>query len=140
MLPQLWHRSQLGLRPDPWPGNSIYHRAPKKERSRKLESGSSCSALLTERPWQVPEHLSLSISSVKWVDEGTEWAQLYKGLSKKQALLLATSAACKSSWPRDRTCVTAATAAIVVTCWILNLLSYQRTPGIPYEGQENFEK
>ena len=29
-LPQLWHRSQLWLTSDPWPGNSICHGAAKK--------------------------------------------------------------------------------------------------------------
>ena len=30
-LPQLWYRSQLQLRSDPWPRNSICHRVAKKE-------------------------------------------------------------------------------------------------------------
>ena len=35
VLPQLWHRLQLQLRSDPWPWNSICHRAAKKEKKIK---------------------------------------------------------------------------------------------------------
>ena len=35
---QLWHRLQLWLRSDPWPGNSIYHRAAKKEKKEAKEN------------------------------------------------------------------------------------------------------
>ena len=34
MLLQLWHRSQLWLSSDPWPGNSICHRGAKKGRKK----------------------------------------------------------------------------------------------------------
>ena len=32
-LLQLWHRSQMRLRSDPWLGNSIHHKAAKKEKN-----------------------------------------------------------------------------------------------------------
>ena len=32
---QLWHRSQLRLRSDQWPRNSICHRVAKKEKTKK---------------------------------------------------------------------------------------------------------
>ena len=39
VLPQLHLRSQLQLGSDPWPGNSICHRAAKKKKKKKnLES------------------------------------------------------------------------------------------------------
>ena len=34
-LPRPWHRLQLWLGSDPWPGNSIHHRVAKKEKKRK---------------------------------------------------------------------------------------------------------
>ena len=37
-LPQLWHRSQLRLRSDHWPGNSICHGAAKKGKKKKKGS------------------------------------------------------------------------------------------------------
>ena len=36
VLPQLWRRSQLWLRSDPWPGNSICRGAAKKEKRKKI--------------------------------------------------------------------------------------------------------
>ena len=33
-LPQLWHRLQVQLRSDPWPGNSIFHGAAKKKKKK----------------------------------------------------------------------------------------------------------
>lgn len=33
--PQLWHRSQLQLRSDSWPGNSICHSAARKRKKKK---------------------------------------------------------------------------------------------------------
>ena len=38
-LPQLGHRLQLWLRSDPWPGNSIGHRAAKKETNKQKKWG-----------------------------------------------------------------------------------------------------
>ena len=35
-LPQLWLRSQLQLRSDPWPGNSICHGAARKEKQNSF--------------------------------------------------------------------------------------------------------
>ena len=34
-LPQFLHRSQLHLESDPWPGNSIGHKAAKTEKKKK---------------------------------------------------------------------------------------------------------
>ena len=34
-----WHRSQLWLRTDPWPRNSICHRAAKKEKEKERQGG-----------------------------------------------------------------------------------------------------
>ena len=37
LLLQLWHRWQLWLRSDPWPGNSAHRGAAKKEKKKKLK-------------------------------------------------------------------------------------------------------
>ena len=37
-LLQLWYRLQLWLRPDPWPRNSICHRATKKLKKKKKKN------------------------------------------------------------------------------------------------------
>ena len=38
VLPQLWQRSQLQLRSEPWPGNSVYLRVAKKEKRKNSTS------------------------------------------------------------------------------------------------------
>ena len=38
VLPQLWQRSQLWFRSEPWSGNAICHRAAKKEKKKKKKT------------------------------------------------------------------------------------------------------
>ena len=73
MLLQLWRRSQIGIRLDPWPGN-FHMGAAKKEKNKiktkKKESNrSSCRGSVVTNPTRIHEDVGFIPGLTQWIED-----------------------------------------------------------------------